>query len=190
MSEVIARGPNFVFAQEFIRATHGSEIWDQVVATMPPEAQAVWSSSPLVTGSYPFSAFKSMVNALADVVGHIPTEETAAMYEFIADRSLSTIHKFFFRFADPPYVIKRYPILWQRFFASGEVRVLEARKGSARLEFELPEIFLDWLEPACYGYSKKAIEMAGGADLKMSTVAEEEIPGGLWRTTYELRWSE
>jgi hypothetical protein len=190
MSEVMARGPNFVFAQEFIRAKHGSEIWERVLASMPPEAQQVWRSPLPVTGSYPFSAFKSMVRTLAEIVGHIPTDETAAMYEFIADRSLSTIHKFFFRFADPPFVINRYPILWQRFFASGEVRVVHAQKGSARLEFELPEIFLDWLEPACYGYSRKAIEMAGGADLKMSVVAQEEIPGGLWKTTYELRWSE
>ena len=190
MSEVMARGPNFVFAEEFIRETHGDEVWDKVVGDLTPEARRVWQSTLLVTGVYPFSAFKSMLASLARVVGEVPDEETEAMYEFIADKSLSTIHKFFFRFADPPFVIKRYPILWQRFFESGEVKVPEARRGGATLEFDLPEIFLDWLRPACFGYSKKAVEMAGGSDLALKETGQEKLAGDLWRIRYELTWSE
>lgn len=190
MSEVMARGPNFVFAEEFIRATHGAVVWEQVLSEMPEGAGAIWKQTILVTGAYPFSSFKEMLAALARVVGEMPEQETAQMYEYIADKSLSSIHKFFFRFADPSFVIKRYPILWQRFFQSGEVRVPDARKGGARLEFDLPEIFSDWLRPACSGYSKKAIEMAGGSDLVLTQVDQKELPGGLWRTTYDLSWNE
>jgi hypothetical protein len=190
MSEVMARGPNFVFAEEFIRSNHGAVVWEQVLADMPAEARATWQEPLLVTGAYPFSAFKEMLAALARVVGEVPDQETAQMYEFIADKSLSSIHNFFFRFADPSFVIKRYPILWQRFFKSGEVRVPEAKKGEARLEFDLPEIFSDWLQPACSGYSKKAIEMAGGSDLRLKQIEQKELPGGIWRTIYELSWSE
>lgn len=190
MSDVMARGPNFVFAEEFIRYTHGDVVWEQVLGDMSAEAKTTWGEPILVTGSYPFSAFKEMLAALARVVGEMPESETAQMYEFIADKSLSTVHKFFFRFADPSFVIKRYPILWQRFFKSGEVRVPEATKGSARLEFDLPEIFSDWLQPACFGYSKKAVEMAGGSNLELKELNQEELPGNIWRTTYELSWSE
>ena len=190
MSEVMARGPNFVFAEEFIRATHGEVVWEQVLSEMAPAAKAVWGETLLVTGAYPFSTFKEMLAALARVVGKIPDEETAQMYEFIADKSLNSIHKFFFRFADPSFVIKRYPILWQRFFKSGEVRVSDSRKGGAQLQFDLPEIFIDWLRPACSGYSKKAIEMAGGSDLVLTQTEQKELPGGLWRTTYQLYWKE
>ena len=190
MSEVMARGPNFVYAEEFIRSTHGAVVWEQVVADMPRESAAIWRGTLLVTGSYPFSAFKAMLATLAKVVGEVPEEETTQMYEFIADRSLSTIHKFFFRFADPTFVIKRYPILWQRFFKSGEVRVSEVGRGRARLEFDLPEIFLDWLPPACFGYSKKAIEMAGGTNLQLQQLECKELPAGIWRATYHLSWNE
>ena len=190
MSEVMARGPNFVFGEEFIRSTHGAVVWEQVLAEMSPEARATWKQTLLVTGAYQFSSFKEMLAALARVVGEVPEQETTDMYEFIADKSLSSIHKFFFRFADPSFVIKRYPILWQRFFKSGEVRVPEATKGSARLEFDLPEIFSDWLEPACFGYSKKAVEMAGGSDLSLEQIDQRELPGGIWRTTYQLSWAE
>jgi hypothetical protein len=190
MSEVMARGPNFVFGEEFIRSSHDDVIWEQVLAEMSEEARRIWQEPLLLTGAYPFSAFKEMLAALARVVGDVTDAETAQMYEFIADRSLSTIHKFFFRFADPSFVIKRYPILWQRFFKSGEVKVPAAQKGSAQLEFDLPEIFLDWLRPACTGYSKKAVEMAGGTNLELKERGQEELAGGIWRTTYDLTWSE
>lgn len=190
MSDVLARGPNFVFGEEFIRSRHGDVVWEQVLAEMPAPARAVWTTPPLAIGAYPFSAFKAMLAALAEVVGDLREEETTQMYEFIADKSLSTIHKFFFRFSEPSFVIKRYPILWLRFFESGEVRVPSATAGAARLEFDLPEIFLDWLKPACFGYSKKAVEMAGGSNLGLEEIGQEKIPGNLWRTTYDLTWNE
>jgi hypothetical protein len=188
--EVMARGPNFVYAKEFIASSHGDAVWEQVLADMSPEGREVWAEMILVTGSYPFSVFKEMLYSLVQVVGERPEAETAQMYEFIAEKSLSTIYKFFFRFAEPSFVIKRYPILWKRFFESGEVRVPYARAGAARLEFDLPAIFLDWLRPACFGYSNKAVKMAGGRDLEIHEAAQEALPGGIWRTTYNLTWTE
>jgi len=144
LSEVLARGPNFVYAQEFIRAQYGEDKWQQILEALPAPAQEVWRENLLVTGTYPFQAFKDMLGALELVVEAVPEKETARMYEFIADRSLTTVHKFFFRFAEPSFVIKRYPMLWQRFFLAGKVSVPFAEKGRAELEFELPSIFLDW----------------------------------------------
>lgn len=188
--EVMARGPNFVYAKEFILSNHGASTWERILADMPIEARDIWMELLLVTDSYPFSAFKEMLSSLSRTVGERPEAETAEMYEFIAERSLNTVYKFFFRLADPSFVLKRYPVLWQRFFKTGEVRVPRARKGTARLEFDLPAVFLDWLRPACFGYSKKAIEMAGGSNLELEESAQEELSRGIWRTTYDLRWRE
>ena len=190
MPEVMARGPNFVFAQEFIRQEHGSQVWEDVLNELPTEAAETWRGILLVTGSYPFVHFKAMLAALAKVVGQQTAAETARMYEFIADRSLSTIHKFFFRFAEPAFVIKRYPILWQRFFESGEVKVPEAEKGEAQLVFEVPEVFLDRLPPACLGFSKKAVEMAGATNLELQETERKAIEADLWRIGFHLRWKE
>ncbi|MCP4201987.1 MAG: hypothetical protein GY769_08645 [bacterium] len=190
MQQVLARGPNFVYAEEFLRARHGEDRWRQILAALPPAAAEVWSDNLLVTGTYPFQAFKDMLATLEKVMEAIPEEETARMYEYIADRSLTTVHKFFFRFADPSFVIKRYPMLWQRFFLAGEVRVPNAEKGHAELEFELPEIFLDWLPPACAGYSKRAVELAGASDFRLSESSRRALGDGLHLMSYELSWKE
>jgi hypothetical protein len=190
MPEVMARGPNFVYAQEFIRAQHGEETWQQVLRALPPTAAEIWRESLLVTGTYPFQAFKDMLAALEQVAKAVHEDETARMYEYIADRSLTTVHKLFFRFADPSFVIKRYPMLWQRFFLAGKVVVPVAEKEHAVLEFELPEIFLDWLGPACAGYSKRAVELAGGSDFKQAESGRLALGNDHHQMVYELSWKE
>ena len=68
MEEVLARGPNFVYGREFVRDEHGQGVWEQVLDTMPADAAAIWSGKLLITGSYPFPAFKKMLAALEDDV--------------------------------------------------------------------------------------------------------------------------
>ena len=190
MAEVHARGPNFVYGMEFVREEHGLKTWERVVEAMPPEAAAVWNGPLLITSAYPFTAFKAMLAALTEVVGAKPEEETAQMYSYIADRSLNSVYKFFFRLAQPSFVISRYPILWQRFFKSGSVEVSNAGAGRARLDFTLPEIFLDWIRPACLGYSTRAVGLSGGSELEMEEIDRSPLADGLWRVSYQLRWTE
>jgi len=65
-----------------------------------------------------------------------------------------------------------------------------SEKGHAILKFTLPEIFNDWLEPACFGYSKKAVEMSGGRNLTMEMKGSDKASDDLWETVYELHWDE
>jgi hypothetical protein len=190
MSEVLARGPNFVYAAEYLRNRFGEDKWKETLAALPPAAARVWGEPMLVTNVYPFQTFKDLLVSLEQVVHAIPEQETTRMYEHIADRSLTTVHKFFLRFADPSFVIKRYPLLWQRFFLAGKVEVPTAGKGHASLEFELPEIFLDWLRPACTGYSKRAVELAGGSDFRLIEAGNEALGDGSYRMAYRLSWKE
>jgi hypothetical protein len=177
---VLARGPNFVYGKEFVRQEHGLRTWEEVVDAMPAEDRSVWTGHLLITDAYPFAAFKSMLRALTEVVGARPDEETAQMYSYIAERSLNSVYKFFFRFAQPSFVISR----------SGTVEVPVAEAGRARLDFTLPEIFLDWLRPACLGYSTKAISLSGGSDLEMTELEQSPLADGEWRISYELAWKE
>lgn len=190
MEEVMARGPNFVYAKEFIKQKYGDPIWKDILSQLPAQAGDVWNAPHLLTEEYPFSAFLAMISALSQVVGGLTTEQTIQLYEYIADRSLNTVYKVFFRFAHPAFVLKNYPKLWKRFFAVGAVEVPSAHTGYAMLTFKLPEIFLDWLPPACYGYSKKAVEMAGGRDLSIQEVHRLQTNNGDWDISYELFWKE
>lgn len=94
----------------------------------------------------------------------------------------------FFKLAKPEYVISNYPKLWRRFFDCGEVIVPVAEAGHAIIEFHLPDIFLDWLPPACFGYSKKDIELAGGTQMEMELITKQRDNHELWNIRYELKW--
>ena len=190
MEDVPARGPNFVYGKEFVREKHGLKVWEEVMDRLPAEAATVWSGPLLITGTYPFSAFKAMLAALTEVVGTQPDHETARMYSYIADRSLNSVYKFFFSLTQPSFVISRYPVLWQRFFKAGTVQVSQAGAGRARLDFTLPEIFLDWIRPACLGYSSKAVGLSGGSDLELEDLERSQLPGGDWRISYKLTWRQ
>ena len=190
MTEVLAKGVSFLFARTYIVAKYGHETWEKVVASMTPESREIWGQSLLATQEYPFEAFKDMMSALSRVLKTAKDAELAAVYEYIADQSLNKMYKIFFRMAHPSYVIKNYPSLWKMFFNAGVVEVPVAEKGHAVVRFLLPEIFNDWLSPACLGYSKKAVEMAGGRGLTMGRGSREKKGEELWETVYELRWSE
>jgi len=169
---------------------YGTEKWDEVIKALPKDSQEVWASGILVSNSYPFAAFKEMMNAMTKELGSAKRDQVARIYEYIADQSLNKIYKIFFRFANPSFVIKNYPKLWANFFNTGTVEVPLAEKGHAMLKFVLPEIFLDWLPPACLGYSKKAVEMSGGRDLSMKEVSTKRLGEDSWEIVFELNWSE
>lgn len=190
MPEVMARGPNFVYAKEFITKEYGEGMWEKIMQALPQRALSVWTLPHLITGEYSFSAFKTMVATLAGMVGERADQQTANMYAYIADRSLNSVYKVFFRFSQPSSVIKNYPKLWNRFFSIGLVNVITAEKEHAIIEFTLPEIFLDWLPGACYGFSKKAVELAGGRELQLQEIAKSKMATNSWKIAYELRWQE
>jgi len=190
MEDILARGPNFIYAKEYIQNQYGDPMWQKILDDLPGNASSIWKGTIVMVGTYPFSAFKTMSATLSKELGADHETEIARMYEYIAERSLNVLYKIFFKFMNPSFVIGNYPKLWERFFTSGKVDVQVAEKGHAIVQFILPEIFLDWLPAACLGYSKKAVEMAGGKNLIVQLVGKFQLELGLWNIGYELNWQE
>jgi hypothetical protein len=190
MPEVLARGVNFVYTKQYIVNNHGIETWKLLVRSLTENAGKTWGDILVPIQDYPFSFFKEMISAMTLALNIKQDSELARIYEYIADQSLNRLHKIFFRFTNPSFVIKNYPNLWSRFFNVGKVEVPVSESGHAILKFTLPEIFLDWLEPACLGYSKKAVEMAGGRDLTMEVKGAYKVSADLWEIVCELHWFE
>lgn len=190
MEQILAKGVNFLYSKQFIEAQYGAAVWARVMKSLSQESSAVWSGGLLFHQEYPFSAFKEMITKLTGEIQAAQDSEIARIYEYIADQSLNRIYKIFFALSNPSFVIKNYPKLWAKFFNSGKVEVPVSEKGHAVLKFTLPEIFLDWLPPACLGYSKKAVEMAGGSNLAMNSIDRSLRSDGIWEIEYELRWQE
>jgi hypothetical protein len=190
MQEILARGVNFVYTKQFIVNKHGIETWKLLLQSLSENARKTWGDILVPIQEYPFSLFKEMISTMTLALNIKQDSEIASIYEYVADQSLNKLYKIFFRFANPSFVIKNYPKLWSRFFNTGTVEVLVSESGHAILKFTLPEIFLDWLEPACLGYSKKAVEMAGGRGLTMEIKSVYKIPTDLWEIVCELHWFE
>lgn len=186
----IARGPNFVYARDFVNEHHGPEVWEKVLAGLDTQAAELWSGRLLVTGRYSFVSLLEMTRVLCELTGEEGCEELSEMYSFIADSSLNTVYRFFLRFSDPSFVIRNYPLLWKRFFESGTVAVPEAGRGGAQLVFEVPSIFVDWLPPACLGYSRKAVELAGGRDVTLKEIGRDQVAPDTWKIEFRLDWVE
>ena len=143
--EVAAKGVNFLYSKRFIESKYGEAVWAQIMKSLSKESQEIWEAGLLVYKEYPFAAFKEMISALTRELKLAKDSELASIYEYIADQSLNKIYKIFFTFANPSFVIKNYPRLWDKFFNSGKVEVPLSEKGHAVVKFTLPEIFLDWL---------------------------------------------
>lgn len=186
----IARGVNFVLAREYVIATFGDALWARALARVAPEQRRVWEQPLLTVSAYDFAAFKAVAAAVAVEAKSDGDRAVAAMYEYIAERSLNTLYKVFFRLANPAFVIGNFPKLWSRFFTAGEVRVPVAEREHAELQFTVPEIFLDWLGPACLGYSTKAVELAGGRGVAVREVRRTPRGAGTWELAYDVTWRE
>lgn len=186
----IARGVNFVLAREYVINTFGEALWARALARVDPEQRRVWEQPLLTVSAYDFAAFKAVAAAVAVEAKADGDRAVAAMYEYIAERSLNTLYKVFFRLANPAFVIGNFPKLWSRFFTAGEVRVPVAQREHAELQFTVPEIFLDWLGPACLGYSTKAVELAGGRDVAVRELRRTARAAGTWDVVYDVTWRE
>lgn len=186
----MAKGVNFTGAKLYIESKYGAEVWGRIMKSLPAESAEIWGGMLLTGAWYPFKAFKEMIVALNRELKTAKDSELAAIYEKCADLSINKLYKIFFSFTNPSFAIKNYPKLWSMFFNAGKVEVAAAEKGRAVLKFILPEIFNDWLPPACLGYSKKAVEMAGGSNLAIQLINAKRISDDLWETVFELRWTE
>ncbi|TAK01247.1 MAG: hypothetical protein EPO39_14445 [Candidatus Manganitrophaceae bacterium] len=162
--QVMAKGTNFVYFQEYVIQKHGKAFWDQFMAKADVQEKKTWEAA-YIGGWYPFVDFKGAFFRYAKMQGG-GNEALSEAYEFIADRSLNTLYRLFFKaMSSPQFVLKNYPRLWSMFFNQGNVEVLEGEGTRCRFRFILPEVFLDWLPPACIGYTRKAVTLAGGKNV-------------------------
>jgi hypothetical protein len=188
--QAFARGANFVLALAYVREVHGEAVLARALDRLSPADRRVWDGPPLLIGTYDFGAFKAFTVAVARETGTGGDRALAEMYAFIADRSLSSLYKVFFRLANPAFVLGNFPRLWSRFFTAGVVQVPHAAKEAAELRFTLPPVFLDWLGPACLGYSTKAIQLAGGRDARVQELRRHALANGDWEVDYKVTWRE
>ncbi|HSG05545.1 MAG TPA: hypothetical protein VLB09_04005, partial [Nitrospiria bacterium] len=149
--EVKAKGLNFVYFRDYVTENQGAAFWSDFLQNLPEEDQHIWKGA-ILSAWYPFKYFKTGFFEYARLMGTGNRSKLPKVYEYIAEKSLNTIYKVFFKVAaSPTFVLKNYPKLWSLFFNTGSVEILETGDKHCTFRFTLPEIFLDWLGPACTG---------------------------------------
>lgn len=185
--EVKAKGVNFVYFKKYVIDNHGDAYWKKLEDSMESSEKDLWEEV-LVSGWYPFSSFKKAFFQYARLQGAQGQSSLPAVYEYIADCSLTTLYKLFFKVAQSPhFVLSNYPKLWSMFFDQGQVEALDNKNNQCTIRFVVPEVFLDWLPPACVGYTRKAVMLSGGRDVVVRERSRQK-DGDLHVVTYFAEW--
>lgn len=190
MDEKIVKGANYVYTKDYIIKTYGLPKWQQILDKLSKPSAMIWSNNLILIDSFPFEPYYEIIKTLAEVCGLNSTEELGKVYEYIAHKSLNSVYQMFLSLTQPSFVLSRYPLLWKRFFNTGMVKINHIEKGKAEIEFGLPASFKEWITPACYGFSKAAIEMAGGSQFNQKLRTSEVSDSGEWKFVYDLTWLE
>jgi hypothetical protein len=128
MSQV--KGSNFVSLRAFTNARGATQ---RLRETLEPEVLATFDQA-LAIGWYPATTFVAALHALGPAVGEPGAEAMAAYGSFAAEHDLTTLHRVFFRFANPAYVLEKSTQYWSRFHDRGEWRITRETRHGARAE--------------------------------------------------------
>jgi hypothetical protein len=124
------KGSNFASLRAFTDKRGATE---RLRASLPPDALAAFDSA-LVIGWYPAPVFLAAIHALAPALGETTSEAMRAYGFFAAEHDLTTLHRAFFRLANPAYVLEKSTQYWSRFHDEGEWKVTRETPKSARGE--------------------------------------------------------
>ncbi|MCC6810159.1 MAG: hypothetical protein IT381_22200 [Deltaproteobacteria bacterium] len=188
-TEPMVRGVNIVYTRKYILERDGSAVWEALVDSLPSDAaKQHWREIATMIREYPFSSFKAMIDAIAKKKGVSDADGSAELYYYMADQTLNLIYKIFFKLGSVSFVLSKYPQLWRRFFSFGALDVMEIVERRALLRFTVPEVAVDWVHSACFGFSKRAITLAGGSNVTQKETSRERLPSGEWQVLVQLGW--
>lgn len=159
------KGVGFFNVQAFVLERFGQSGWEDVLDRLGPEDhQEVDGLLPM--SWYPLAVHARLINAVDVVHGYGDLSLVVQLGRFEAERNLTTIHRFFLRFANPAVIFELTSDYWRRFHDTGDWTVV--RDGE-----EVHGTLENWgtTDPAMcreiVGYVGRALELAGAKNLLM-----------------------
>ena len=190
----VAHALNFIAVRDFALETFGEPVWTRMLGQLGEADRAEWSRSLAAHGVHRLGVLKRGTWALADLVGHERDALVSACAARRADTSKGRIGRILRRFSSPLRAIDRLPETWNRSFTVGEVRIAVRRAGNARVVFETPGMFMDWLRPDCLGSLGRSLELSGARAVTVTEVGRSTVGGDpasdRWTTTVQARWDD
>jgi hypothetical protein len=125
------KGSNFVTMRAFAEK-HG--VADALRASLTPDARTAFDEA-LAIGWYDAPAFVEVLHALGPALGKPGAEVMRELGYFSVERDMTTVHRVFFRLANPAFVLEKPTQYWSRFHDRGEWRV--ERLGPSQVRADL-----------------------------------------------------
>ncbi len=181
------KGSTLVAAREFIKLNFGETGLKKWVASLPEEAQSVFSSAIISANWY------SMNEYLVE-----PTKRACAMFyngdlkgawemgRHSADYGLKGIYRFFVQLANPQFIIKKADRILPTYYRPSEIRATQTGAKSTKVEIlEFSEIS-PVIENRIGGWIEKALEISGCKNVSVKIIKFTDNKDG--KTSYEIAW--
>jgi hypothetical protein len=123
MIEGRVKGQGIVSVRAFVEERFGVQGWEELTERLSP-ADREELASVLPIGWYPLALHTRLIHALDAVHGYSDLSLIVQLGRFKAERDLSTIHRFFMRFATPALMFDKTADYWRRFHDTGEWKVV------------------------------------------------------------------
>lgn len=125
------RGRVLSNAQRFVVDQFGDDGWRAVLGALP-KADTDTLAGVVSVGWYDIGLYDRVHEAIRDVLGVRDAHVMDRLGRYCAEHDLTTVHRVFFRMANPAFLIEKHADYWRRYQDSGDWTIVRERETRAR----------------------------------------------------------
>jgi len=141
MSEKIgnAKGSVFIYSKEYIIDKHGMDLWNKVIEPLNDEEKKLCDIKMSPHEWYPVYLLNKVFDNFDKFVGNNDKRSIIPIAEYIAEKDLSPVFNLFVNLKDPIFVLENIPSIWNRYFDTGNVKIILSDKENKHYQLSLDE---------------------------------------------------
>ena len=119
----------------YVTAMFGEEALKRVLDSVSPECYEIAHERVLVNNWYDIHLIEEFITAADRILGTGDLDIARKMGAYSAEFGIKSVYKIFMKVGTPTFVLKRAPLIWNRYYSRGEaeMRTLQAKQAVLRL---------------------------------------------------------
>ena len=151
-----------------VKRLHGAPVVEKMLPYLPVDVATAVRGDRFITSSwYPLSQYRALHMALARATGGKPPELARAIGRDATMDDFRGIYRVLTAVLSPEFLIRRVPLLWNRYYDIGTVTVPAARKGYCEANFRGCVGFDRALWEDAVGGAVGILEVCGAQDVRV-----------------------
>ncbi|MCA9640181.1 MAG: hypothetical protein KC492_05775 [Myxococcales bacterium] len=149
----------------------GSRGQQQILELLPGElAEGLAYGRIIAGGWYPISWLSALHEGAQELSGS--GRELARKLGYMGSKSyFRGVHKVFISFMDPGFVIGKTPLIFRKYYDTGEALVVERNRGNCLLRFSGCSGFDANLWQGLFGACEAVLELSGAKNIRLRAVS-------------------